>query len=31
VIFVPALPVNPRSKVEAGCAVFTSIVWLAAG
>jgi len=31
VIFFPALPVNPMSKVEVGCAVFTSIFWLAAG
>jgi len=26
-IFFPALPVNPVSKVEVGCAVCTSIVW----
>jgi hypothetical protein len=31
VIFFPALPVNPMSKVEVGCAVFTSIFWLPAG
>jgi hypothetical protein len=31
VIFFPALPVYPTSKVEVGCAVFTSIFWPAAG
>jgi hypothetical protein len=31
VILFPALPVNPVSKVEVGCAVFTSIVWPPAG
>ncbi len=31
VIRFPALPVNPTSAVEAGCAVFTSIFWLPAG
>src|SRR5689334_15073486 len=31
VIFFPALPVNPVSKVEVGCVVSTSIFWPAAG
>ena len=31
VIFLPALPVNPMSKVEVGWAVLTSIFWPAAG